>query len=115
MSLTNVQIDGLLATLQVRFEQHRHRHEGITWSQVHARLDANSQSLRSIHEMESSGGEPDVIGQDRQTGQLIFCDCSAESPSGRRSLCYDGAALEARKENRPAGCATELEIGRAHV
>jgi hypothetical protein len=108
MNLTKVQIDGLLATLQVRFEQHRHRHEGIIWSQVRARLDANSQSLRSIHEMESSGGEPDVIGQDRQTGQLIFCDCSAESPSGRRSLCYDGAALEARKENRPAGCATEL-------
>ena len=109
MNLTNVQIDGLLATLQVRFEQHRHRHEGITWSQVRARLDANSQSLRSIHEMESSGGEPDVIGQDRQTGQLIFCDCSAESPSGRRSLCYDGAALASRKENRSEEHTSELQ------
>ena len=108
INVTNVQIDDLLATLQARFEQHQHRHQGITWSQVSARLNANPQSLRSLHEMENSGGEPDVIGQDRQTGQLIFCDCSAESPSGRRSLCYDGAALEARKENRPAGCATEL-------
>lgn len=108
MTVTNVQIDDLLATLQTRFEQHRHRHEGITWSQVRARLDANPQSLRSLHEMELSGGEPDVIGQDRQTGQLLFCDCSAESPIGRRSLCYDGAALASRKENKPAGCATEL-------
>ncbi len=108
MTVTNLQIDDLLATLQARFEQHRQRHEGITWSQVRARLDAHPQSLRSLHEMESSGGEPDVIGQDRQTGQLLFCDCSAESPSGRRSLCYDGAALASRKENKPAGSATEL-------
>ena len=108
MTVTNLQIDDLLATLQARFEQHRQRHEGITWSQVRARLDAHPQSLRSLHEMESSGGEPDVIGQDRQTGQLLFCDCSVESPSGRRSLCYDGAALASRKENKPAGSATEL-------
>jgi hypothetical protein len=108
MTVTNLQIDDLLATLQARFEQHRQRHEGITWSQVRVRLDAHPQSLRSLHEMESSGGEPDVIGQDRQTGQLLFCDCSAESPSGRRSLCYDGAALASRKENKPAGSATEL-------
>jgi hypothetical protein len=108
MTVTNLQIDDLLATLQARFEQHRQRHEGITWSQVRARLDAHPQSFCSLHEMESSGGEPDVIGQDRQTGQLLFCDCSAESPSGRRSLCYDGAALASRKENKPAGSATEL-------
>lgn len=108
MTVTHVQIDDLLATLQARFERHPHRHQGITWSQVRARLDASPQSLRSLREMESSGGEPDVIGLDRQTGQLLFCDCSAESPSGRRSLCYDDAALASRKENKPAGSAIEL-------
>lgn len=108
MNLTRGQIDDLLATLQARFERHPQRHAGIPWSQVRARLDANPQSLPSLHEMERSGGEPDVIGQDPQTGQFIFCDCSAESPSGRRSLCYDSAALESRKENRPAGSATEM-------
>lgn len=108
MNLTKVQIDELLATLQARFEQHPHRHQGIAWAQVRARLDANPLSLRSLHEMERTGGEPDVIGQDPQSGQLTFCDCSAESPDGRRSLCYDLAALESRKENRPAGCASEM-------
>ena len=108
MNLTQAQIDELLATLQARFEQHPHRHEGIAWSQVRARLDASPQSLHSLHEMERSGGEPDVIDQDPQSGQLTFCDCSAESPDGRRSLCYDLAALESRKENRPAGSATEM-------
>lgn len=108
MNLTKAQIDELLATLQARFEQHPHRHQGIAWSQVRARLDASPQSLRSLHEMERSGGEPDVIGQDPQSGQLTFCDCSAESPDGRRSLCYDQAALESRKENRPTGSATEM-------
>lgn len=108
MNLTQRQIDDLLATLQARFEQHPERHEGIAWLQVRARLDANPQSLHSLHEMERSGGEPDVIGQDRQSGQYLFCDCCAESPSGRRSLCYDRAGLESRKENRPAGCATEM-------
>ncbi|MFC5705490.1 DUF4256 domain-containing protein [Aeromonas eucrenophila] len=108
MKVTQVEMDALLATLQTRFEQHPHRHEGIAWSEVRARLDANPPSLRSLHEMERTGGEPDVIGQDPQSGQLIFCDCSAESPDGRRSLCYDLAALESRKENRPAGCATEM-------
>ncbi|MCH7373137.1 MULTISPECIES: DUF4256 domain-containing protein [Aeromonas] len=108
MNLTKAQIDELLATLQARFEQHPHRHQGIAWSQVRARLDANPQSLRSLHEMERTGGEPDVIGQDPQSGLFIFCDCSAESPGGRRSLCYDRAGLESRKENRPTGCATEM-------
>ena len=108
MNLTQGQIDDLLATLQARFEQYPERHEGIAWSQVRARLDANPQALRSLHEMERSGGEPDVIGQDPQSGQFLFCDCSAESPDGRRSLCYDRAGLESRKENRPAGCATEM-------
>ncbi|MFM4677963.1 DUF4256 domain-containing protein [Aeromonas media] len=108
MNLTQEQIDDLLATLQARFEQHPQRHEGIPWSQVRTRLDANPQSLLSLHEMERSSGEPDVIGQDSRTGHLIFCDCSAESPTGRRSLCYDSTALESRKENRPAGSATEM-------
>lgn len=107
-NLTKAQIDDLLATLQARFERHPNRHQGITWSQVRARLAANPQALRSLHEMERTGGEPDVIGQDPQSGQLLFCDCSAESPSGRRSLCFDRAALESRKENRPVGCATEM-------
>lgn len=108
MKVTQEEIDALLATLQARFEQHPHRHQGIAWSEVRARLDANPPSLRSLHEMERSGGEPDVIGLDPQSGQLIFCDCSAESPDGRRSLCYDLAALESRKENRPTGCASEM-------
>ncbi|MGL5812626.1 MAG: DUF4256 domain-containing protein [Aeromonas sp.] len=107
-NLTKAQTDDLLATLQARFERYPNRHEGITWSQVRARLDASPQPLRSLYEMERTGGEPDVIGQDPQSGQFIFCDCSAESPSGRRSLCYDRKGLESRKENRPAGCATEM-------
>ena len=108
MKVTQEEIDALLATLQARFEQHPHRHESIAWSQVRTRLDTNPPSLRSLHEMERTGGEPDVIGQEPQSGQLIFCDCSAESPDGRRSLCYDLAALESRKENRPTGCASEM-------
>lgn len=108
MNLTKAQTDDLLATLQARFEQHPHRHEGITWSQVRARLDASPQALGSLYEMERTGGEPDVIGQDPQSGQFLFCDCSAESPSGRRSLCYDKEGLESRKENRPAGSTTEM-------
>lgn len=100
--------DELLHTLKSRFEQHMHRHEGIAWSDVQARLDANPDTLNSLHEMESTGGEPDVIARDRKTGQLTFCDCSAESPKGRRSLCYDRKALDARKENKPKGSALEM-------
>ncbi|MEG0010158.1 MAG: DUF4256 domain-containing protein [Aeromonas sp.] len=107
-NLTKAQTDDLLATLQARFERHPHRHEGIAWSQVRARLDAGPPQLGSLYEMERTGGEPDVIGQDPQSGQFLFCDCSAESPSGRRSLCYDREGLESRKENRPAGCVTEM-------
>ena len=108
MSLTRQQIDTLLATLQARFEQNRDRHAGIDWSEVQARLEANPQKLRSLHDMESTDGEPDVIGQDKTSGEFIFCDCCAESPAGRRSLCYDRAGLESRKENRPENCATDM-------
>lgn len=100
--------DALLQTLTARFEKRMHRHEGIAWADVQARLDGNADALRSLHEMESTGGEPDVIGHHRKTGKFTFCDCSAESPSGRRSLCYDREALDARKANKPKGSAVEM-------
>lgn len=95
----------LLHTLAERFQGHPERHAGIAWADVAARLDARPAALRALQAMEDSGGEPDVIGRDGATGQLLFCDCAAETPSGRRSLCYDDAALHARKENKPAGSA----------
>jgi hypothetical protein len=98
----------LLRTLEARFERHMHRHPGIAWAEVLARLEGRPAALRSLQAMESTGGEPDVIGHDEKTGQFAFCDCSAESPAGRRSLCYDAAALDARKENRPQGSAAGL-------
>ena len=97
----------LLQTLKARFEKHVQRHEGIAWSDVQARLDGNADALKSLLEMESTGGEPDVIGRDAKSGRLTFCDCSAESPAGRRSLCYDRDALDARKEAKPKGSAVE--------
>ena len=99
--------DQLLRSLTSRFEKHLHRHRGVAWEKVLARLAATPAALTSLHEMEASGGEPDVIDQDKATGQFIFCDCSPESPLGRRSLCYDGEALNARKENKPEGSAVE--------
>jgi hypothetical protein len=98
----------LLHALQARFDKHMHRHRGIAWADVRVRLEGNAGALRSLGEMEASGGEPDVIGQDRVAGHFTFCDCSAESPSGRRSVCYDRAALESRKEHRPEGSAVEM-------
>ncbi len=98
----------LLETLRARFEAHRDRHPGIHWAEVLARLEVAPASLRSLHEMERTGGEPDVVGREGSAGALLFRDCSAESPPGRRSLCYDGAALAARKEHRPAGSAVDL-------
>lgn len=95
----------LLRALKSRFEQKPNRHHGHDWGSVVARIEANSAALATLQRMESTGGEPDVIGRDAATGQILFCDCSAESPTGRRSLCYDEAALAARKENRPAGSA----------
>lgn len=98
----------LLATLRARFQKHLDRHPDIVWEAVQARLEPNDAALRSLAAMEASGGEPDVIGRDEATGELLFCDCSAESPAGRRSLCYDRPALDARKQAKPTGCVTEL-------
>jgi hypothetical protein len=91
--------DELLRTLERRFEQNAARHDGISWSDVGARLENDAKALQSIRQMEETGGEPDVIGRDAKTGEVTFCDCSAESPAGRRSLCYDGEALASRKEH----------------
>jgi len=98
----------LLGTLKQRFEHNPQRHEGIHWSDVQVRLDANPRALESLHAMEATGGEPDVIGFDAASDRYTFCDCSAESPNGRRSLCYDDAALAARKTNKPAGSAEQM-------
>jgi hypothetical protein len=95
------QREDLLATLQTRFEKNMSRHKGLAWSQVAARLEAKADKLWSLVEMERTGGEPDVVGNDKKTGDYVFYDCSAESPQGRRSLCYDREALEARKEHKP--------------
>ena len=100
--------DHLLRLLKSRFESNTHRHTGVAWEKVSARLEPSSAALKSLGEMEATGGEPDVIGQDKATGRFIFCDCSAESPLGRRSLCYDDEALNARKENKPGGSATGM-------
>ena len=98
----------LLHALEARFEKNIRRHAGIAWAEVRAKLEGNPNALRSLREMEVTGGEPDVIGQDRETRHFIFCDCSPESPTGRRSVCYDGEALEARKEHKPASSAIEM-------
>jgi hypothetical protein len=107
MSVTKKRADELLGLLKSRFEQNPARHPGFDWAQVQARLDCYPRKLRALDEMEASGGEPDVIGQDAETGELIFCDCSAESPAGRRSVCYDREGLESRKEHRPADSAVD--------
>jgi hypothetical protein len=98
----------LLKALETRFEKNMNPHQGLVWAEVHARLEANSEKLWSLNEMERSGGEPDVVGLDKKTGEYIFYDCSPESPKGRRSLCYDREALASRKENRPKGSAIEM-------
>ena len=98
----------LLKTLKSRFEKNMNRHKGLGWAQVQAKLEANPGKLWSLNEMEETGGEPDVVGYDKKTREFIFYDCSAESPKGRRSLCYDEDALESRKENKPAGSAVDM-------
>jgi hypothetical protein len=100
--------DTLLERLKIRFDTHTQRHKGIAWASVQARLDAHPAAVKALRQMEATGGEPDVIGEDRKSGTVTFCDCSAESPSGRRSLCYDREALDARKENKPKGSAMEM-------
>jgi hypothetical protein len=98
----------LLEELKARFEKNMNRHEGLEWAKVQAKLEANAEKLWSLGEMERTGGEPDVIGFDKSTGEYIFYDCSAESPKGRRSVCYDRAALEARKEHKPSNNALDM-------
>lgn len=95
--------EGLIETLEARFEKNVNRHKGIEWAKVLSRLEADNEKLWSLGEMERTGGEPDVIGFDKKTGEFIFVDCSDESPKGRRSLCYDRAAWESRKEHKPEG------------
>src|SRR5437588_2431969 len=107
VTLSKKQREELLRTLKARFENNMNRHKGLEWTKVQAKLEDNTEKLWSLNEMERTGGEPDVVGHDKKTGEYIFCDCSAESPKGRRSLCYDRAALEARKENKPEGSAIE--------
>lgn len=106
--LSSDQREELLQTLKARFEQNPKRHAGLAWAKIQAKLEAAPAKLWSLHEMERTGGEPDVIGQDKKTGEFIFCDCSAQSPSGRTSLCYDREALESRKEFKPKNSAMDL-------
>ena len=101
MDLSPENREELLRALKSRFEKNINRHEGLDWSNIQQKLEANTEKLWSLNEMERTGGEPDVVGFDKKTGQYIFYDCSEESPKGRRSLCYDHEALESRKENRP--------------
>jgi hypothetical protein len=105
--LTPQETTGLLATLQARFEQHAQRHPTLSWQDVLARLQAAPQALAALQQMELSGGEPDVVGRDEISGAYLFMDCSPETPAGRRNLCYDRAALDARKANKPASSAME--------
>jgi hypothetical protein len=107
MKLGPEQRGELLATLKARFEQNMHRHEVLEWEEVQERLEGNPDKLWSLNEMEGTGGEPDLIGQDKAMGEYLFVDCSAESPKGRRSLCYDRQALESRKKHKPASSAVE--------
>lgn len=98
----------LLNLLETRFEKNMQRHKGLAWANVQARLEADTEKLWSLNEMERTGGEPDVVGHDRKTGEYIFYDCAPESPKGRRSLCYDREALESRKENKPKNNAVDM-------
>ena len=102
------QREELLGTLKARFEKNMGRHEGLEWATVQAKLEANPEKLWSLNEMEGTGGEPDVVGHDEKTGEYIFCDCSAESPKGRRSVCYDREALESRKKHKPENNAMDM-------
>lgn len=106
--LSPEQVEALLGALKARFEKNMNRHKGLDWSQVQARLDANTGKLWSLSEMQRTGGEPDVVGHAEKTGEIFFYDCSAESPKDRRNLCYDRDALEARKEFKPKDSALDM-------
>ena len=107
-ALSAEQREEILLALEVRFEKNMKRHKGLEWAKVHAKLVANTEKLWSLNEMEMTGGEPDVVGYDKKTGDYIFYDCSEESPKGRRSLCYDREALESRKEHKPKDSAMDM-------
>ncbi len=100
--------DEVIKTLRHRFEQNTGRHKGLTWDAVQAKLEASPRALETLHDMERTGGEPDVIGYDRAADRFTFCDCSPETPKGRRSICYDREALDARKEHKPGGNAVDM-------
>jgi hypothetical protein len=106
--LSSEQREELLRSLKARFEKNMNRHEGLEWAKVQAKLEANPEKMWSLNEMERTGGEPDVVGHDKTAGEITFYDCSEESPKGRRSLCYDGEALESRKEHKPESSAMEM-------
>jgi hypothetical protein len=106
--LSPKQREELLGALKARFEKNMNRHKGLEWAKVQAKLEAHTEKLWSLNEMEITGGEPDVVGFDKKTGEYIFYDCSAESPKGRRSLCYDRQALESRKEHKPKNNAIDM-------
>jgi hypothetical protein len=106
--LSTEQREALLRALNARFEKNMNRHEGLHWTKVEARLEANTEKLWSLNEMERTGGEPDVVGHDKKTDEYIFFDCSAESPKGRTSVCYDREGLESRKEHRPKNTAMDM-------
>jgi hypothetical protein len=107
-NLSPKQREDLLGVLKTRFEKNMGRHQGLDWSKVQARLAANAEKLWSLNEMEQTGGEPDVVGHDKKTGAYVFYDCSVESPKGRRSICYDRTALDARKEHKPKDSAMDM-------
>jgi hypothetical protein len=106
--LLSAQHEELLRVLKTRFEKNMNRHKGLEWAKVQAKLEANTEKLWSLHEMERTGGEPDVVGHDDKTGEYIFYDCSSESPKGRRNVCYDREALESRKEHKPENSAIDM-------
>ncbi|WP_417897706.1 DUF4256 domain-containing protein [Bacillus haimaensis] len=106
--LSQEQSDDLLRVLKARFEKNMNRHEGLEWENIQAKLSANAEKMWSLHEMEVTGGEPDVIGFDQEKDEYMFCDCSVESPKGRRSVCYDREALEARKKHKPENSAIDM-------
>jgi len=107
-ALSPEQRDELLRALKARFERNMNRHKGLEWAQIQAKLEANAEKLWSLNEMERTGGEPDVVGHDKRTREYVFYDCSAESPKGRRSVCYDREALESRKEHKPEDSAIDM-------
>lgn len=109
-TLAKKQQDELLKALQSRFQENMNRHQGFEWALVQAKLEANGEKLWSLNEMERTGGEPDIVGRDKKTGEYIFFDCSPESPKGRRSLCYDREALDSRKENKPKDNALDMAV-----